>query len=899
MRLFLYYALHSFKNQLKKLFKTWILVFILVCALLGGLIGLGASKLSELSDSQETAQTETEGQATEPGEAEAAPEPPGFLETQGISKEDMVELIAGLVILIIFCIEALSADKNGSKLFLPADVNLLFSAPMRPQSVLMFRLMTQLGTALAASIYLLFQIPNLVLNLGLGIWAALAVILGWCFTIIVGKLLQLLLYLICSNHPGAKPWVQRAVYAVLALLALGVLLTWKRGGLHPLTAAVRFFNAPGSRWIPFWGWLKGFVMFAVEGRAGLSLLSLAAVLLGAAALILVIRGTKADFYEDAMAKSEELAALMERQRAERSTGLVAGGKRKKDRSERLRRDGLRHGRGANVFFFKTLYNRARFAHFGIFNKTTETYLVAGLGVAAIARFGFGARGFFPVAAVMTAVAFFRALGNPLEQDTKSDYFLLIPENTWAKLFWSLLGGTVNCLLDLLPGFVLAAILLGAPPAEVLGWIPFILAMDFYATSVGAFISLSVPVSAGKNIKQFAQILFIYFGLLPTAAILAIGAVTDRLGVSALIAALLCFFLGLLFFGLTPLFLDPKNRAVRQDAPEAEVDCAAARKRFSRMGFAALAVFLVASALQMFLIGILSLSRPALLERDLVIYLLTFAPQYLIAFPIGFLLLRKVPKAERLPGETMGPGRFLALIPICLFLSYAGNFLGIGVNALLGRLVQTEAVNPIETLAMAGSFPARLLFLAILPPVFEELFFRRALIDRMRPYGEKLAVVTSALMFALFHGNLSQFFYAFALGLVFGYIYLRTGKLRWSVALHMLINFIGSVLAPALVENAGLDALEELDLAALGENAEALAGLAGPGLIAFGAYALALVLLSVAGLVLLIIRARSVHFGRAAQELPRAGRFRTVWLNAGMLVLLAACLCLFVLMLTLA
>ena len=42
--------------------------------------------------------------------------------------------------LAVFVFFALSADRNGSKIFLPADVNLLFASPMKPQSVLMFRL---------------------------------------------------------------------------------------------------------------------------------------------------------------------------------------------------------------------------------------------------------------------------------------------------------------------------------------------------------------------------------------------------------------------------------------------------------------------------------------------------------------------------------------------------------------------------------------------------------------------------------------------------------------------------------------------------------------------------------------------------------------------------------------
>ena len=47
MRLFLYYAAHSTFNQLRKLFKSWVLIFIIACGLIGGLIGFGAALLSE------------------------------------------------------------------------------------------------------------------------------------------------------------------------------------------------------------------------------------------------------------------------------------------------------------------------------------------------------------------------------------------------------------------------------------------------------------------------------------------------------------------------------------------------------------------------------------------------------------------------------------------------------------------------------------------------------------------------------------------------------------------------------------------------------------------------------------------------------------------------------------
>ena len=72
-------------------------------------------------------------------------------------------------------------------------MNLLFPSPMKPQSVLMFRLATQLGTALIATIYIVFQLPNLMLNLGLSGWGAAAILITWFSAIFIGKLLHVLL----------------------------------------------------------------------------------------------------------------------------------------------------------------------------------------------------------------------------------------------------------------------------------------------------------------------------------------------------------------------------------------------------------------------------------------------------------------------------------------------------------------------------------------------------------------------------------------------------------------------------------------------------------------------------------------------------------------------------------
>ena len=546
MKLFFYYAFCSVKNQLRKLFKTWVAIFFAVCLLFGVVIGLGAAFIEDLAGF-----TDEEI----PPEEEVLPDEEFYPEEEMTGEDiaqmmQMIELIAGGVILLVFVFNSLSADKNGCAVFLQADVNLLFASPMKPQSVLLFRLMTQIGTSLVLSIYLLFQVPNLVFNLGVPLLGAISVIFTWGFVLILSKLLQVLLYTLSSTHPHTKKYIRPAVFALIGIVGVAFLLYWKSSGTDPLTAVVQFFNAPITRWIPVWGWLKGFCMFAIEGNILYLLISLLLLIATTVALVWGIWTMRVDFYEDAMAKSEETAEL---QRAAESGNAIAI-KKEKDRSEKLRRDGLNHGWGASVYFFKTMYNRFRFAPLGIFTKTTVTYLIAGVGTAFILRFMLGVESFIPVALVLAVFAFFRSLGNPLSQDTGMDSFIMIPESPWAKMFYSLLGGSVSCLLDLLPAMLVATVLMQSNPMETVAWILFIVTLDFYSTSVATFIDLSIPTSTAKQIKSVIQVMFIYFGILPDVAILIIGGIFSALPIATVIAAIANMCIGALFFALSPLFL---------------------------------------------------------------------------------------------------------------------------------------------------------------------------------------------------------------------------------------------------------------------------------------------------------------------------------------------------------
>ncbi|MBO4784581.1 MAG: CPBP family intramembrane metalloprotease, partial [Lachnospiraceae bacterium] len=84
---------------------------------------------------------------------------------------------------------------------------------------------------------------------------------------------------------------------------------------------------------------------------------------------------------------------------------------------------------------------------------------------------------------------------------------------------------------------------------------------------------------------------------------------------------------------------------------------------------------------------------------------------------------------------------------------------------------------------------------IVVPVLEELIFRRLVINATCKYGYGAAIMISAFTFGIYHGNFIQFFYAFGLGIMFAYIYCKTGKLRYTVLLHMGYNLYAALVIP--------------------------------------------------------------------------------------------------------
>ncbi|MBQ8431503.1 MAG: CPBP family intramembrane metalloprotease [Clostridia bacterium] len=247
----------------------------------------------------------------------------------------------------------------------------------------------------------------------------------------------------------------------------------------------------------------------------------------------------------------------------------------------------------------------------------------------------------------------------------------------------------------------------------------------------------------------------------------------------------------------------------------QADLRAARRRLAVPAFAIAFVFLCSLLVQVGAVAVIRRYFPALLEIDWFPWILSMVPMYGVAMPLSLLLFRLAPPEEPAsPRGKLSFPAFLGLWAICISLTFAGNILGQIVNSIIGSITGEMPSNDLESLTLASPLWINLLFAGILAPVMEEIFYRKLVIDRLRPFGDLPAILLSGLLFGLIHGNFHQFFYAAAIGLLFGYIYLYTGSIKTTLALHMCINLMGGVYSVEMLKKFDLVLFETAPMTAI-------------------------------------------------------------------------------------
>lgn len=123
---------------------------------------------------------------------------------------------------------------------------------------------------------------------------------------------------------------------------------------------------------------------------------------------------------------------------------------------------------------------------------------------------------------------------------------------------------------------------------------------------------------------------------------------------------------------------------------------------------------------------------------------------------------------------------------------------IGLNLLLelsGVTNKSEVYQAVVEDQYSAHFLIGIFCYGIISPIAEELLFRGVIFAYMRRFlNIRLAVVLSALVFGVYHGNAVQGGYAFIMGCLIAYSYEYFGTFLLPLAIHMISNILSYCLS---------------------------------------------------------------------------------------------------------
>lgn len=298
-----------------------------------------------------------------------------------------------------------------------------------------------------------------------------------------------------------------------------------------------------------------------------------------------------------------------------------------------------------------------------------------------------------------------------------------------------------------------------------------------------------------------------------------------------------------------------------------------QKFISRIGIRYFIGTLIITGVQLGAANLANYLAPAFYEKFG--FLVAMLPMYIIAIPILILMVKQIPEEVAIEKKKIKISALLGYFVVAYAAMYISNLLGNLLASLIGMIKGSAVQNNFMQVATTNNLWMNFLVMVICAPIIEEFIFRKVLIDRLGRFGEKFAIVLSALMFAFFHGNIYQFCYAFTIGLVFAYVYVKYGNVLYTIILHSAINFIGSIVAISVLKLDGI-----ADLLSGTANVEAIAEHPLSIVLFFG-YFMMIFAFTIAGIVVFLVNKKKITLLDGKVQIAEGELFKTVVCNVGM------------------
>lgn len=198
-----------------------------------------------------------------------------------------------------------------------------------------------------------------------------------------------------------------------------------------------------------------------------------------------------------------------------------------------------------------------------------------------------------------------------------------------------------------------------------------------------------------------------------------------------------------------------------------------------------------------------LSRPAMLEVQAVTQILTFAVPVLAMTLIYYRGQQREYYRLDASGHTWlmalaGIVVMLLVVPLNEWLTQWNDGWDLGKVGETLRSLQDTSEGLVEQMfstTTVGGLVSNLVVIALVPAICEELFFRAGIQNLLQRWlrNPHVAIILTAVIFSLGHGEIFAFMPRFVLGALLGYLYVYGGSLIVNSVAHFTNNAIVVVL----------------------------------------------------------------------------------------------------------
>ena len=155
-------------------------------------------------------------------------------------------------------------------------------------------------------------------------------------------------------------------------------------------------------------------------------------------------------------------------------------------------------------------------------------------------------------------------------------------------------------------------------------------------------------------------------------------------------------------------------------------------------------------------------------------------RWILSFPIIYYFVKTYKKYEYFKtNEKLNAKDFSVYFALAFWI---GNFFSFLIVLMSSHKGRTPVV------AIYESLYTDIIMTVFVAPVLEEIVFRGVIMNNLKKYGIKTAIIINSIFFALSHYNTDMIIPAFFTGIIFSYVAYKY-SIKYSILIHFFINTI--------------------------------------------------------------------------------------------------------------